>query len=196
MMLENMLGTKSKIRILRELSSNPDRDFSPEDLAKATEMSYGTIHPAMKELANCRAILVKKVGSSKIYRINQSHILFQELAQLLEREKTAFKDIAREFAEKIEKKGIENIILFGSVARGNITDVGDIDILIIYSGMYLTDKAHELEEEIMDKYDVVISPLYLSKKEVQSKIDDFDNFILNVIDEGKILHGDSEWLVK
>ena len=196
MMLEQIFGTKSKIRILRELSSNPDRDFSLEDLANASGMSYGTIHPAIKELADCRIVLVKKAGGSKIFRINDSHILFQEIVLLLEREKNAFKDIARDFAKKIEKKGIENIILFGSVAREDMIDVGDIDILIIFSGMYVTDKAYELEEEILDKYDVVISPLYLSKKEVQSKIDDFDNFILNVIGEGKILYGDSEWLVK
>lgn len=195
-MLENMLGTKSKIRIMRELSGNPDRDFSVEGLARATGMSYGTIHPAIKELADCRGVLTRRPGASMVYRINRSHILFQELVRLLEKEKTSFRDIASEFAERIEKKGIENIILFGSVARGNITDVGDIDILIIYSGMYLTDKAHGLESEILDKYDIVISPLYLSKKEVQSKIDDFDNFILNVIDEGKILYGDSEWLLK
>ncbi len=196
-MLENILGTKSKIRILRELSSNQNRDFSVEDLAKATGMSYGTIHPAIKELAACRAVLVKKVGGSKIYRINSSHIMFNELDKLLEREKTAFKDIASEFAEKIEKKGIENIILFGSVARGDTSYVGDIDILVIYTGgIYLTDKVYEIEEEMLDKYDIVISPIYLSKKEVQAKIDDFDNFILNVIDEGKVLYGDSEWLVK
>ena len=195
-MLEKIFGTKSKIRILRELSGNPNRDFSLEDMVKATDMSYGTIHPAIKELANCRIVQVKKPGGSKLYRINQSHILFQEIAWLLEREKTAFKDIAGEFAEKIEKKGIENIILFGSVARGEITDVGDIDILIIYSGMYITEKVYDLEANFLDKYDVVISPIYLSKDEVQDRMNNFDSFILNVIDEGKILYGDSEWLVK
>ena len=194
--IERILGTKSKVRILRELIRNLERDFSLEDIVNATNMSYGTIHPAINELADARIVLVRKAGSSKLYKMNSTHILFPELASLMSREINAFRDIAYEIADNIEKNDIENIILFGSVARGEVTDAGDIDLLIIYNDPKVIDKTDALEEIILAKYDVLFSPLYISKEEVMRKIKSFDDFILRIIDEGEIIYGDAKWLVE
>ena len=48
----------------------------------------------------------------------------------------------------------------------------------------------------MDKYDVVVSPIYLTKKEVVDKINNFDDFMLNLIEEGEVIYGDGTWLAK
>lgn len=195
-MLERILGTRSKVRILREMLKNPDRDFALEDLVRATEMSYGTIHPAIKGLVETRTVLQKKVGQSKIYNINQAHVLFHELTDLIKREATAYMDIAVEFVNQMEKEGIENIYLFGSVARGEVIDAGDIDLLIIYSDPKITNNFNDLNEKIFEKYDVLISPLFLSKEEVKERILNFDDFILRVMDEGEMIYGDAKWLEK
>jgi predicted nucleotidyltransferase len=57
--------------------------------------------------------------------------------------------IAKEFAESINSDYIKQIILFGSVARGDDKDFSDIDILII------SDNAKEIEDEIIDMYKAV-----------------------------------------
>ena len=194
--LERIFGTRSKVRIVRELMRDLERDLSLEDIVKATKMSYGTIHPAISELANARIVLVRKAGSSKLYKINSAHVLFPELASLMDREMSAFRGIAYEIADNIEKKGIVNIILFGSVARSEITEAGDIDFLIIYKDSKVINKTDALEDEILDKYDVLFSPIYISKVDVLRRIKEFDDFILRIMDEGEIIYGDAKWLVQ
>lgn len=195
-MLERILGSKSKIRIFRFLFRNPENGYSMEDIVKATGMSYGTVHPAMQDLVESRIIVTRKIGRSNVYKINQTHILFPQVKALLNTEATAFRDKAEEFADRVEKKGVENIILFGSVARGEVIEAGDIDLLFIYTDPTVTEKIDILVMEFLEKYDIVISPIFLSKKETLERIKNLDGFVLRTIDEGKILHGDDAWLKK
>lgn len=195
-MLEKILGSKSKIKILRTLFGNLERDFSMEDIVNITGMSYGTVHPSIKDLADSRIIVTRKIGRSKIYNINQKHVIFTQLKGLLQTEASIFKDKAQEFSESIKKDGIENIILFGSVARGEVIDAGDIDLLIIYTNPKIKPPIQELSGKFLEEYDIVISPIFLTKKEVKECLRKFDDFILRVLDEGIILYGDGVWLRK
>ncbi|MDO5850616.1 MAG: nucleotidyltransferase domain-containing protein [Methanobacteriaceae archaeon] len=54
--------------------------------------------------------------------------------------------IAKEFANRIKSEYIKQIILFGSVARGEDTEFSDIDILIISS--YGNKLEPIIEEEV------------------------------------------------
>jgi hypothetical protein len=47
---------------------------------------------------------------------------------------------------------------------------------------------------MLDKYEALISPIYLSETEVKDKMKRFDSFILTVMDEGVVLYGDEKWL--
>jgi len=94
--------------------------------------------------------------------------------------------IAKEFAESINSDYIKQIILFGSVARGDDKEFSDIDILII------SDNAKEIEDEIMDiAFEIVldkqevISPHIASKSNL-NKIEDF-SFMKNIERDGIVL---------
>ena len=82
-MLEKILGSKSKIRILRSIFKNPKRSYSMENIVKATGMSYGTVHPAMQELVESRIIVTQKIGRSIAYKINQNHVLFPKIMKII-----------------------------------------------------------------------------------------------------------------
>jgi len=97
------------------------------------------------------------------------------------------KEIAMEFAEAINSKYIKQIILFGSVARGEDTKDSDIDILIITS-----QKNRELENSINSK----AADILLEKEEIISPFimteDHFNNtknfsFLQNVLSDGMII---------
>ncbi|UCE74263.1 MAG: nucleotidyltransferase domain-containing protein [Methanomassiliicoccales archaeon] len=195
-MLEKILGSKSKIRILRSMFKNPERSYSMEDIVKATNMSYGTVHPATLSLVESRIIITRKIGRSIIYNINQTHVLFPKIEALFRTEASAFKDKAIEFVKGIKKGGIENIILFGSAAREEVIEAGDIDLLFIYSDSTVSEKIEKQAMEFLEKYDIVISPIFLSKKETKKRMKNLDEFVLTAIDEGIILYGDETWLKK
>ena len=83
------------------------------------------------------------------------------------------KQIAKEFAETIKSDKIKQIILFGSVARGDDTPDSDIDILIV------SDNKKEIEPLINDTAFQII----LEKQEVisphiasESKLDQIKDY--------------------
>jgi predicted nucleotidyltransferase len=91
------------------------------------------VHPALGSLVASRIVVVRKMGRSKLYRVNQRHVLYEKIRDLIHAERDGYLDIAKEFSEGLEKKHIRNIILIGSVARGDFTERSDIDVLVLYS---------------------------------------------------------------
>lgn len=175
---------------------NEEREFCLEDIVKITNQSFGTVYPALNDLLDSRIIITRKVGKSKLYKINTRHILYQKIRDLLKEEKTSFSKIAKEFSSVVDKKYIKNIILFGSAARGEAGEKSDIDILIIFTHPRMKKSISELVQQFLDKYDVQIVPTFLSEKEAKERVKKYDKFILNVIEDGKTLYGDFRWLEK
>ncbi|MFH0815421.1 MAG: helix-turn-helix domain-containing protein [Methanobacteriota archaeon] len=190
-MLERILGSKAKIRLLRAIAGNPRREFSIEDLARETGMSYGTAHPALAGLVDARIVLARKAGRSRQYKANGNHILYPQIKSLLDRESAAFMDLAKEFAGRIE--GAESVILFGSAARGEKV-IGDLDVLIVHRRGRPPRNVGRAVDDMLEKYDVVVSPIALTIDDVEARIERLDDFILRVMDEGKIVRGDARWL--
>ena len=193
-MLEKMISSKSKVKILRKMMEDENREFCLEDLVRTINLSFGTVYPALKDLVDSRIVITRKLGRSKLYRINRKHFLYRELKNLFKKEKSAFMNIAKKFAEKLEKEGIKNIILFGSVARGDFTGKSDVDVLIIYEKPDVRKRVERLCQEFLDRYDVEMSPTFLSVEEARERRARLDRFLVRVLDEGKVLYGDAEWL--
>jgi predicted nucleotidyltransferase len=138
--------------------------------------------------------VLRKMGRSKLYRVNKRHVLYKRVKDLILAERDSCLNIAREFSDGLKKEHIRNVILFGSVARGDFTERSDIDMLVIYSRTKPENAVLDRVEDLMDEYDITIVPVYLSVTEVRDRIRKADQFILNVLEEGQVLYGDAEWL--
>jgi predicted nucleotidyltransferase len=193
-MLEFIIGSKVKVKILRMMMNNVKREYTLQEIVKELGLSFGSAHPAMKELESRRIILSSRVGRSNAYRVNTSHVIFDELLRLFKREGNAYRDIAKELSAKADKTGIQNILLFGSVARGDTLEPGDIDVLIIHDKGFDKEHVKEVISEIEGRHDVHISPIYQTADEVRLKMKRLDNFIVTVLNECIVLYGDDKWL--
>ena len=190
------MSSKSKLKLLRLLMINVNQGYCLDDIAKLTGLSCGTIYPSLKELLETRIILQRKVGRSILYTVNKNHIMYKKIKELIDFEKNSLKTIAEEFSSSISKKNIKSIVLFGSAARKDFTEKSDIDILIIYKKKKNKEETNHLIEKLLDRYDVHIVPIYLTEKDVHERIKSFDNFIINLINEGQLLYGEAMWLKK
>lgn len=197
-MFEEILSSKSKLLLLKLFYKDPERNYTFKELSKLTGLSYGTTHPALSALTKTRIITTEKAGRSILYKINTNHPLFGALEQVFVGEKEAFLRIARETVRAVGKEGIKTIVLFGSVARGDISLKSDIDLLILYSGprKKTEQKVGEALRKMRERYDAVIIPTYLSIKEAKARRKQLDRFILSVLEEGRVLYGDLKWLEK
>ena len=195
-MLEKIIGKKSKVKILRFLMNSDNQGYCLDEIAKSTGLSCGTVYPSLTELLETRIVLQRKVGRSLLYTVNKSHILFHKIKELIDFEKKSLQIVAEEFASSIPKKNIKAIVLFGSVARGEFTEKSDIDVLIVYKDKNVKKEIDYLIDKLLDTYDVHIIPVFLTEKEIRERIKIFDNFIINLINEGRLLYGEAKWLKK
>ena len=92
-------------------------------------------------------------------------------------------EVAKEFANKIKSDEIIQIILFGSVARGDDDAESDIDILIIsnHRDKIWPNVSRAIADIIIEKQEIV-SAHVMSEQHIQ-EINDF-TFMRNIKSEG------------
>ncbi len=139
MFIENLLGSKTKIKILRVLSEIRT-SYSLKSLKKETALSLGITHKAVEELAQENIVLkLKGTGKEKLYKFNSHHELAEPLFNIFKTEKTTQRNEVillptwnrlEQFVAKNKEKA-NLILLFGSVARGDATVQSDIDLVVI-----------------------------------------------------------------
>jgi len=193
-MLDTILGSKTKVRVLRTMVAN-DREYWLSELSRKTGLSTGALYPALEGLADTRVLKTRKAGRSWLYSLNGTHILIDEVRALFTAERERPAELARTFVTRMDKRGVRNIILFGSAVRGEYTETSDIDLLIVHE-----EEEEDIRERVsadanrmLDENDVLISLTCLTLKELRERLDRFDSFVLTVLNEGELLYGDVEW---
>lgn len=193
-MLEKVFGSKTKVIILRELSSHPDKQFTIRELSRTLNIPYGSAHPAVMSLILTRLVKARKVGRTNIINFNVAHLLSEQVRYLFEQEKSVHLSIAKKFVKELDKKDVKNVLLFGSTVRKGAFEPGDIDLLIILKKVSSKRNDSKLIDRFLMDHDTIISPIYLSSSETRERIKMYDGFILRVVDEGLMLYGEWEWL--
>lgn len=142
MFLENIIGTSSKVKILRTLS-DINTGFSIKELENETGLSRGILHREVTRLKNEGVLLeIKSKGKLKAYRLNLDNQYSQLISKLVDLEKVRNRqnkvilrtwNILESIVDFIVNKKINvvSIMLFGSQARGAATVTSDIDLLFI-----------------------------------------------------------------
>ena len=93
-----------------------------------------------------------------------------------------------EFGQKIGREfNAERVILFGSYARGAVTDDSDVDLLVIISfeGKNV-DKSVEIRMKLRPQFPVDL--LIRTPENVRQRIEMGDGFMREIVEEGKVLY--------
>ncbi len=164
-MLEEILSSAAKVRILRVLYARPHRDCTIRDLARILDLSVGTVHPAVGQLAAVRVILTRRVGRSVAVRVNPAHLLSPALSSLFRAEAAAFIPVAEAFAESLPAKGLSGVVLYGSVARGEAGSHSDIDVLVVVDDLRSAPAIRKVAAAVLGRFDANVVPLVLARGE-------------------------------
>lgn len=196
MFIENLLGSKAKVKILRVLSEARTA-YNLKSLKAETELSLSIIHKAAEELAEERILLkIKGTGKERLYKFNADSPFASAVFELFKTEKTRQRkevvlwhtwDILEDAVSKIKDKS-NLIALFGSQARGDATLRSDIDLFVIPKGS---------KEEIFDALHKVksknkINPTAIGLEAFKSEISKNTLFYKNIKSDSIILHIDPE----
>jgi len=97
-------------------------------------------------------------------------------------------DRIKEFCQRIGREfGAEQVILFGSYARGKVTEDSDVDLLVIgpFEGRGV-DKSVEIRMKLRPRFPLDL--LVRTPEKVRQRIEMGDDFMREILEEGKVLY--------
>ena len=144
-----MVITNARIKILKLLLANPTQEYTIRGISLETKVNYRLVHQEVIKLEKIELITVKKIGASKVCKINLSYdlSLFSYIESLRKNEllkKHVSLIVINTELDKIKSKYF-TCILFGSYVTGKIKKTSDIDLLFIIPN---NTKVEQFEYEI------------------------------------------------
>ncbi|MCX6707559.1 MAG: nucleotidyltransferase domain-containing protein [Candidatus Woesearchaeota archaeon] len=190
MLLDHIIDSKNKIKLMRELSLHENWEYSINELVKNTGIHRVRISSLIKELADLGAIKIKTKGRVRLVSINKGNYFVKNiLIELFKKEKNLAIDIASEVVKDIKRdKNVISIILFGSSIKERFTFKSDIDIMVIYSKDEHIKNIDKIIEEY-DKHGLLISYDTISVDEFKKLFREKEASIVSLVKDNKTLYG-------
>ncbi len=171
--------------VIRLFFKYPERTFTVLEIAKETKVPYATAWRYIQKLEQSGVIFIEKIGGYNACKLNKKSPLVNKLKKFLELELSPHKLAVRNFTKEAKKiKGIEKIILFGSVARGEEKLTSDVDIALIgKKNKTLENRVINVTNDILEKTRIKIVPILLNKKEAMERVR-----LTEELNEGEVLY--------
>lgn len=182
--LDDMMDSRSKIRILRLLFRYPGKEFTEREMAEMIAMSPNTVNLALRDLRKTNVFAYKRLGRTHSYRCNKDSVHFAPLSALFDREREMWDSLVAALKEKLS--GVVTCIIYGSFAEGKERFDSDLDLLVVARDKSAAEELlAELAEDLRIRYSIVISPVVLTQDEMNEKKD--LPFIKKALSEGIVL---------
>lgn len=127
--MDNLFGSKSKVRLLRLLSKDPKRAWTGRELAKALGMSPNSINISARELRDAGVIDFHRIGRSHAVRLRGDLKLAHSLETVFFQENLLWEDWKGAVFGAVQAGAA--CALYGSTARGTARASSDIDIVVV-----------------------------------------------------------------
>lgn len=169
--LEQVIGNKGTISVLRALVRNKGKVFTIRGLAEDAEISHTETSATINDLENLGIVQVQPVGRAHQISLNErSYVLIKIIEPILEAEEKSLDEVISIFKKHLISKKIISALIFGSVARREEKEDSDIDLLIISNDH---DKAIEIVskaiQEVFLVFHTKVSHIIFSEKKLRSK---------------------------
>ncbi|MCH7649467.1 MAG: nucleotidyltransferase domain-containing protein [Thaumarchaeota archaeon] len=169
--LEQVLGNKISIRVLRTLIKHKGKIYTVRKLANDVGASHPETSKIIKQLEKFGVVKIQPVGNAYQLSLNKkSYVLTKVVEPTIKAEERTLVEIILILKKYFDTEEIIAATIFGSVAKEIEKEDSDIDLLVITDDI---EKANviiaDAQEEIGLIFHSNISPLIFSKKELKSK---------------------------
>jgi len=169
--LEQVLGSKAAIRILRMMIRYQAKVFTKRGLARTADVSANEAALTIHDLEDIGIVKVQPVGRSHQLSLNKkSFILNRIVRPAFKAEEDALSELAKVLKKSLDGKAVVSAALFGSVVTGRERPDSDVDILIISDDFSAAAEAVSgALAEAAEVFHARIAPIIISQKELRSK---------------------------
>ena len=169
--LEQALGNKISISILRVLVDHKGKIFTIRRLAEDAGASHPEVSATVDELEKFGIVQIQPVGRAHQVSLNEkSYVLKEVIEPILKAEEKTLDTVILVLKKYLNTKKIISAAIFGSVSKGEEKENSDIDVLVISDDFeHATMLISNAGQEIFLKFHSKISPIIFSESEFKSK---------------------------
>ena len=190
-MLETLLGSKLRAKVLGWLFTHPDERYFVRQLTGLLGEDSTNVSRELIRLENTGILVSQKEGKQKYYQANRESPLFNELRGIAVKT-VGIADVLLSALSR-EADQISAVFIFGSIADGTDKKTSDIDVMVI--GPISFGETVTLLSSAEEKLGREINPVVYSVSEFRKRVKDGDHFISNLLKSEKIfLIGDENEL--
>ena len=168
MLLEGLISSRTRIKLLVRLFLNPATRAYLRELAKEFGVSTNSVREELNQLTEAKLVRSEKNGRNVYYKANENHPLYPELKSMVAKVMGIDKVI-----EGIVKRlgNVEKAYILDDYAEGK--DTGIIDLLLVgeIDQYHLNDLSRKTERYIKRK----IRTLVLTDKEYRQFLPSLEN---------------------
>lgn len=179
-MLEHLFGSRTRVKLLRLFSNNPDKTFFVRELTRKLDEQINSIRRELINLEKIGFLSSEIINKKKYYRVVTDFFLYQEIKSLMLKSRFT---LERAFVSNIKKLGsIQYIALCGYFVDEKNAPV---DLLIVGKinkkklGKFLEEFSKNFGQEI--RYTVMDVNEYKYRKEIT------DKFLYSIINGQKVV---------
>ncbi len=196
-LLDALLGTTTKVRVLRTLLGLTAPVSGSEAQRLAGVRSADSMWRALDELSDLGILTREQTRGSHLFRINREHDLFTPLAALFEAEAGRVGRLREWLHTTLAEAGVRDatrsVILYGSNVRGEARTRSDVDLLVVMGDEGSVPAARDAliaaTPALENRTGLCISPYVLPRARVEDRYSDGDPLMLTIAEEGRTLLG-------
>lgn len=202
MFIENIIGKKASVRLLRILSLNPNRSFFQKELSELSGLGMGVTSSTLEELTKFEIVKREKRGRMIFFKFNTGSSLTNAIHELFVAENTLMpvfsymeKAVLSEYSSKLQtllKGNLEFIIIYGSRVRGTAGSYSDIDLLVILRRKADDKGIKNIGVKLSERFKVTLSPMVLYVNELKKLSDSREPLIESIRNENVVIYGDDK----
>lgn len=147
----------------------------------ADRHSLGAVQQALRDLDRLGLITTETIGRAGVHRINEGHAAIAPLRALA----SPIEMLTRVVEETV--RGVEAVIVFGSVARGDAHADSDIDLVVIAPATW--DGRVELQQQVHERLGNDCDALHLTPDHFKLAPENREPVVSEIIRDGIALVG-------
>lgn len=147
----------------------------------ADRHSLGAVQQALRDLDRLGLITTEAIGRAGVHRINEGHAAIAPLLALA----SPIEMLTRVVEETV--RGVEAVIVFGSVARGDAHADSDVDLVVIATEAW--DGRAELQQQVHERLGNDCDVLHLTGDHFKLAPEDREPVVSEILRDGIALVG-------
>lgn len=190
-MIEQLFGSKTRVKLLQLFYSNPNRSFYVREITRKIDEQINSVRRELSNLLNIGIISSETTNNKLYYEVNQSYEFYKPLATIFGATAIAGSAAAEDEADDLKSLGrVDLALLTGKLTRdersgADFVVVGDIN----------QTQLSKYIESLEKKEGKELAYVVLTPKEFGYRMKMNDRFITNVLESKKQILVDREGIL-